>query len=268
MAAPDRRRRQIPAERVLTNADLEKHGRDHRPVDRRPHRHPRAPHRRRRRDAGHASAPRPPAWPSKPPACSPTTSTSSICATLHAGRHVPGDGVADPGRHRRPARRRLRRQRRLHGLPQPPSRRARSSSTPASTSACSSSAPRSSRASSTGRTARPASCSAMAPARWCWSAATRAAAVVRAEERRRGGEPALRPRPCQLAERFEQTEGYCIVMDGREVFKFAVRAMEDATRQSLPLRPGGRRHGLVVPHQANQRIMTALAKGLGLDPSA
>ena len=34
-------------ERVLTNADLEKHGRDLRRVDRRAHRHPRAPHRRR-----------------------------------------------------------------------------------------------------------------------------------------------------------------------------------------------------------------------------
>jgi len=29
------------------------------------------------------------------------------------------------------------------------------------------------------------------------------------------------------------TEGYCIVMDGREVFRYAVRAMEDCVRQSL-----------------------------------
>jgi 3-oxoacyl-[acyl-carrier-protein] synthase-3 len=57
-------------------------------------------------------------------------------------------------------------------------------------------------------------------------------------------------------------------MDGREVFKFAVRSMEEVTRQSLAL------SGLTVedvtyllPHQANQRIMTALAKGLGMDAS-
>ena len=67
--------------------------------------------------------------------------------------------------------------------------------------------------------------------------------------------------PATLAE----TEGYCIVMDGREVFRYAVRAMEDCVRQSL------KAAGLevddldyVIPHQANQRIISAVAKGLGV----
>lgn len=73
--------------------------------------------------------------------------------------------------------------------------------------------------------------------------------------------------PASAPNSFQQTEGFCIVMDGREVFKFAVRSMEEVTRQSLAM------SGLTVddvtyllPHQANQRIMTALAKSLGLAP--
>ena len=64
-----------------------------------------------------------------------------------------------------------------------------------------------------------------------------------------------------------QNEGFCIVMDGREVFKFAVRAMEDATRQAIS------DAGLtltdidyVVPHQANQRIISAVGKAMDLAP--
>jgi 3-oxoacyl-[acyl-carrier-protein] synthase-3 len=60
-------------------------------------------------------------------------------------------------------------------------------------------------------------------------------------------------------------EGYFVRMNGSEVFKYAVRAMEDVTRQSVA---GA---GLnvdditwVVPHQANQRILNAYAKALGL----
>ncbi len=62
-----------------------------------------------------------------------------------------------------------------------------------------------------------------------------------------------------------EAEAYYIVMDGREIFKFAVRAMEDAARQAL----AGAGLTLddidfVVPHQANQRIMSAVAKNLGV----
>jgi 3-oxoacyl-[acyl-carrier-protein] synthase-3 len=56
-------------------------------------------------------------------------------------------------------------------------------------------------------------------------------------------------------------------MDGREVFKFAVRAMEDVTRQAI------REAGLtpddidyVVPHQANQRIISAVGKAMDVPP--
>lgn len=64
-----------------------------------------------------------------------------------------------------------------------------------------------------------------------------------------------------------ESEGFCIVMDGREVFKFAVRAMEEVTRQAIE------QAGLtvedidfVVPHQANQRIISAVGKAMNLPP--
>lgn len=69
--------------------------------------------------------------------------------------------------------------------------------------------------------------------------------------------------PASVAE----AEGYCIVMDGREVFRFAVRAMEEVARTAI------QQSGLalddiayVVPHQANARIIAAVAKNLGLPP--
>lgn len=75
--------------------------------------------------------------------------------------------------------------------------------------------------------------------------------------------PASAPTSSVLA----ATEGYCIVMDGREVFRFAVRAMEEVSRQVIA------KAGLAVddidfmlPHQANQRIIAAVAKALGVAP--
>jgi 3-oxoacyl-[acyl-carrier-protein] synthase-3 len=61
-----------------------------------------------------------------------------------------------------------------------------------------------------------------------------------------------------------QNEGFCIVMDGREVFKFAVRAMEEVTRQAVE-QAGMQLDDIayLVPHQANLRIMNTFAKGLG-----
>jgi 3-oxoacyl-[acyl-carrier-protein] synthase-3 len=61
-----------------------------------------------------------------------------------------------------------------------------------------------------------------------------------------------------------EAEGYCIVMDGREIFKHAVRAMEDASRKAIEsagLAPSDIK--LVVPLQANARIITAVAERLG-----
>jgi len=67
------------------------------------------------------------------------------------------------------------------------------------------------------------------------------------------------------ARNLTETEGYCIVMDGREVFRFAVRAMEESSREAI-FQAGLKIEDVayVVPHQANQRIMSAVAKGLGL----
>lgn len=58
---------------------------------------------------------------------------------------------------------------------------------------------------------------------------------------------------------------HTIQMNGREVFKFATRIMEKAVkdacqRANVPLQD----ISLVVPHQANDRILQAAARGLGL----
>ena len=57
-------------------------------------------------------------------------------------------------------------------------------------------------------------------------------------------------------------------MDGPEVFKLAVPAMADATREALG-QAGLRLEDvdLFIPHQANARIIDAVAKRLGLDRS-
>jgi 3-oxoacyl-[acyl-carrier-protein] synthase III len=57
-----------------------------------------------------------------------------------------------------------------------------------------------------------------------------------------------------------------IRMSGNEVFKFAVRAIEESTRRTLALAGLSPRDlDLFVPHQANSRIIDAAAKRLGLD---
>ncbi len=57
----------------------------------------------------------------------------------------------------------------------------------------------------------------------------------------------------------------CIAMKGKEVFKFAVRGMEEVTRDLLARnRLAGSDVTLVVPHQANLRIIHALAQYLEL----
>lgn len=58
-------------------------------------------------------------------------------------------------------------------------------------------------------------------------------------------------------------------MKGREVFRFAVRTMPAATRQVLEL--AGLQVAdldLLIPHQANQRIIKASARALKLEPEA
>ena len=60
---------------------------------------------------------------------------------------------------------------------------------------------------------------------------------------------------------------YHIRMDGKHVFKFAVHAMETATREAVAA--AGMTVDdidLLIPHQANLRIINATAKALGLPP--
>jgi 3-oxoacyl-[acyl-carrier-protein] synthase-3 len=71
----------------------------------------------------------------------------------------------------------------------------------------------------------------------------------------------LKPATADTVRRNEHT----ITMNGKEVFKLAVRSMEEISRQALA--EAGVEIGqvsLVVPHQANRRIIVALAERLGV----
>ncbi|NTV15585.1 MAG: ketoacyl-ACP synthase III [Desulfobulbaceae bacterium] len=61
-------------------------------------------------------------------------------------------------------------------------------------------------------------------------------------------------------------EGSFIKMVGREVFKNAVRAMEDSISQALKISGfTGSDISLVIPHQANIRILKSLGERIGID---
>jgi 3-oxoacyl-[acyl-carrier-protein] synthase-3 len=71
----------------------------------------------------------------------------------------------------------------------------------------------------------------------------------------------LKPATPETVQRNEHT----ITMNGKEVFKIAVRSMEEISRQALaeadvPVS----QVSLVIPHQANRRIIVALAERLGI----
>ena len=71
----------------------------------------------------------------------------------------------------------------------------------------------------------------------------------------------LRPASAETVEKNEHT----ITMNGKEVFKVAVRSMEEISRAALEEAGGGVDEvSLVIPHQANHRIITALATRLGV----
>jgi 3-oxoacyl-[acyl-carrier-protein] synthase-3 len=56
-------------------------------------------------------------------------------------------------------------------------------------------------------------------------------------------------------------------MRGRELFRIAVRAMEDSLRKSLEEAGVGMDElTLVIPHQANRRILEAMRERIGLPP--
>lgn len=63
----------------------------------------------------------------------------------------------------------------------------------------------------------------------------------------------------------ENREGAAIHMEGRDVFKYAVRAMEQAVTELLAKEGVGIDEiSLLIPHQANIRILRSLAERLGL----
>jgi len=66
------------------------------------------------------------------------------------------------------------------------------------------------------------------------------------------------------AETVRQNE-HTITMNGKEVFKIAVRSMEEVSRQALAKASVDvEQVSLVIPHQANRRIIVALAERLGV----
>ncbi|ATY83597.1 3-oxoacyl-ACP synthase [Kyrpidia spormannii] len=69
------------------------------------------------------------------------------------------------------------------------------------------------------------------------------------------------------AELLESSDRY-INMTGREVFKFAVRTMEESVRRVADRAWGGLEVDLLVPHQANARIIEAVGQRLGLADKA
>lgn len=71
----------------------------------------------------------------------------------------------------------------------------------------------------------------------------------------------LRPASAETVKKNEHT----ITMNGKEVFKVAVRSMEEISRAALQeAGVGVDEVSLVIPHQANHRIITALAERLGV----
>jgi len=71
----------------------------------------------------------------------------------------------------------------------------------------------------------------------------------------------LKPATVETVRRNEHT----ITMNGKEVFKIAVRSMEEISREALA--EAGveiSQLSLVIPHQANRRIIVALAERLGV----
>ena len=68
-----------------------------------------------------------------------------------------------------------------------------------------------------------------------------------------------------LSQKILESNLHCIQMNGREVFRFATRVMARATRQAAS-EAGYEIEdlALIIPHQANLRIIDAAARGLKL----
>jgi 3-oxoacyl-[acyl-carrier-protein] synthase-3 len=81
-----------------------------------------------------------------------------------------------------------------------------------------------------------------------------------------GADALYAPGPCGPTGSAEPGR-YLVSMDGRQIFKFAVHAMEASTREAV--QAAGLTLDdidLLIPHQANLRIINATAKALGLPP--
>ncbi|MDY6907349.1 MAG: beta-ketoacyl-ACP synthase III [Chloroflexota bacterium] len=73
------------------------------------------------------------------------------------------------------------------------------------------------------------------------------------------------PGPCDRLADAPEDRRYYVIMEGREVFKFAVTTMPEASRQAV--QAAGLEISdidLFIPHQANTRIIDSSAKGLGI----
>ena len=69
----------------------------------------------------------------------------------------------------------------------------------------------------------------------------------------------------KMLERQNQNKPFYLVMEGNRLFKKAVHCLEDIARATLAeAKVGVEELSLVVPHQANLRIINALAQRLGL----
>ena len=237
--------------RVLTNDDLVEDGRHVRRLDRRAHRHPRAPHPGAVAGRERSRRPRRRARPAARPASIRRPSTASSSARSRATAR---------SRRRRPSCRRSWARRRAAApsicrRPAPASSTACRSATRScgagSSSACWSSASRCSRASSTGPIAAPACCSATARARCCWrpTTARRARHPVDAPLRRRHAAPTSCCQPAggsrePLTPAAIAEKRHFVKMNGREVYKHAVRNMAAALEGGA----GGQR-----PHARRRR---------------
>ena len=99
------------------------------------------------------------------------------------------------------------------------------------------------------------------------------AARGRHAQRRRAGRRARDSRPAARCTRWTRrrvaaSEHY-IHMRGKELFKFAVRTMEESLRQALEQAGvAARSSKLLIPHQANLRIIDAVRERLVFRPSA
>ena len=262
---PDRRhlRRRRRAARARGHEPRHRRAARHeRRVDRPAHRHPRAPHPRARPAARPSSRRAPARSRSRTPAARAAEVDQIIVSTITPDRVTPASRRTSRSRSAPSARAPS------TSTPRAPASSTRSirpppRSSPAARASCSCAAPRRCRASPTTTTAARRCCSATAPARWSSPAASSRSAAAASSSA-----PTPRRRDMLYAEREEPK----LRMEGREVYRHAIRRMVEATSEAIaarradrrrrrPLRrpPGERPH----PHRRRQRARAAAREGHG-----